>query len=491
MRRLPFKLHDFTRISWVSDSARAIWEPRTKRIMNAWLEIEWRAITAGVRSCCIALASPQQFIERAPKWAQVGLNALPFAMVGSTGDYSSTSAAVEYGKPFAFRFVLGSPQHVSEFKEAWEMSDDRAIGAFLGYPACCRDFFKRVWVDDGLVDTTWPMAGATPGSRIEDTVIEVSSTPKANILWRWMGVRAVSHLPCSFSCEATVELADRFVEVGRAHGFDEEMDWMLEILDWPAEWSALHGIAEIKTPILKVSTRTDATPCKYTVRYMGRSMPCEGARGLRFPFSVPSSPVLTESESFRQGLKNPIGDQPDRAQWYATDNGFSTVAAMEISHEPILRIANSVLATNPGTVLDLGCGNGVLLQRLLDANPSIVPFGVDLEASRIAHARELLPRFADNFVAGDLLDLESIWPEGRSYALALLMPGRLLEATPDRAAQLRTRLRSQCDRVLIYAYGDWLTRHGTLKGLAAATGFELVDTDNEQAAGFAEVIGFR
>jgi hypothetical protein len=268
------------------------------------------------------------------------------------------------------------------------------------------------------------------------------------------------------------------------------MDWMLQILDWPVEWSALHGIAEIKTPILKVSTCTDATPCKYTVRYKGRSTPPEAAQGLRFPFLMSSSPVVTESAGFKRGLENPIREQLAKAPWYATDNGFSTVAAMDRAHEPILKMANRVLAENPGLVLDLGCGNGALLKKLLDANPSITPFGTDRQTDRIAHARELLPRFADNFVAGDLFDMESLWPEGRSYALALLMPGRLLEVAPDRAARLRARLQNQCDRVLIYAYGDWLTRHGTLKGLATAAGFELAETEDEEVAGFAEVTGF-
>jgi len=489
MASLPFRLHDFTRISWVSDSAREVWGPRINRISNAWIEIEWLAITAGVRSCSITMASPELFVEHAPRWAQYGLNALPIALVGAGAGYTSTPVAAESGKPFAFRFVLGSPKHVLEFKEAWDESDDRAIGELLGYPTCCREFFKRIWIDEGLVDTTWPMAIATVPSDVGDTLVEISSPPKSNILWRWMGVRAVSHLPCSFACNSTIELADRFIEVGRKHGFDEEMDWLLQILDWPTEWSALHGIAEIKTPILKVSTRTDATPCKYTIQYKGRSTPSEGVPGLRFPFLVPSSPILTESDGFKRGLENPIGEQPTNAQWYATDNGFSTVAAMDSSHEPILKIANIVLTNNPGMVLDLGCGNGALLKKLLDMNSSIVPFGMDVEASRIAHARELLPRFADNFVSGDLFDMESVWPEGRKYALAMLMPGRLLEVAPDQAAQLRVRLQHQCDHVLIYAYGDWLTRHGTLKGLATAAGFELVGADDGEAAGFAEVTG--
>jgi hypothetical protein len=343
-----------------------------------------------------------------------------------------------------------------------------------------------VWVDEALVDTTWPMALATPSAQIHETHVEVSPLPKSNILWRWMGVRPVSHLPCSFACQATVALADRLIDVGRRNGYDQEMDWLLEILDWPVEWSAWHGVAEIKTPVLKVSTRTDATPCKYTVRYRGRSVPAEAAQGLRFPFVTAAAAPLTTSAAFQRGLEHPIGVQPATPPWFATDNGFATVAAMDRAHQPIVKLAGPALAENPGPVLDLGCGNGALLKRLLETQPAIVPFGVDSDAARIAHAQELLPQFADHLVAGNLFDLESFWPEGRRYALVLLMPGRLLEVAPARAAALRDRLRACCDRVLLYAYGDWLTRHGSLDGLAAQAGFRLVGADNGAPAAFAE-----
>jgi hypothetical protein len=528
MRRLPFRLQDFTRIAWASDGAREVWQPRIGRISNAWLEIEWQAVVAGLRACCITMATPEQFVERGPKWAEHGLTAVPLAMVGIAPSYASTSVAAQAGKPFAFRMVLGATQDVARFRAAFDASDDRTIGELLGYPACCREFFRRVWVDEAMVDTTWPMAVATAGAEIGDSVVEVDSPSKSNILWRWMGVRAVSHLPCSFTCQATMELADHLLDVGRKNGFGQEMDWMLEILDWPVEWTAMHGVAEIKTPVLKVSTRTDATSSKYTVRYRGRTTPPETARGLRFPFLTASAPVLTESEAFRRGLNQPIVEstptagaatflgaargtgticaehpagrcaangaspQPRNAAapapWYATDNGFSTAAAMDAAHAPLLAAANRLLAEQPGPVLDLGCGNGVLLEKLLAANPAIVPFGIDVDPSRVAHARELLPQWAENFAAGNLFDTESVWTDGRRYALALLMPGRLLEVAPTQAARLRARLAQQCDRVLIYAYGDWLTRHGSLKGLAAAAGLKLLVDDERATAGLAEVV---
>ena len=69
IRHLPFRLHDFTRVSWASDAAREVWQPRIGRVSNAWLEIEWLAVVAGLRACCITTASPEKFVECAAKWA--------------------------------------------------------------------------------------------------------------------------------------------------------------------------------------------------------------------------------------------------------------------------------------------------------------------------------------------------------------------------------------------------------------------------------------
>ena len=60
---------DFTRISWVSDTARAVWQPRISRITEAWMDVEWRAAAEGVRACGLQTVSPEQFLTQGAKWA--------------------------------------------------------------------------------------------------------------------------------------------------------------------------------------------------------------------------------------------------------------------------------------------------------------------------------------------------------------------------------------------------------------------------------------
>jgi len=477
MERLPFVLQDFTRLMWVSDAARDVWAPRVQQVTNAWLDIEWRAVVEGVRACAITFVTPERLVDQAAAWLDHGLLSLPLQMQGVTPSYAATPVAHAPGQPCVFRTVVGRARDVEAFRAAWLAADDERIGALLGYPPCCTSFFRRVWVNDSMVDTTWPMAAATAGITNGTREVTVTGPAPANILWRWMGVRAVPHLPCRTTCEPTRELGDRLLDVGRRSGYVEQMDWLEQMLSWPVEWSALHGIAEVKTPVLKVSTRTDATPVKYVVRREGTSYPAEGARGLGFPYEVPIRQRYTASPSFRRGLEQavPVAVAVSRSRDYASDNGFSTVAAMDEAHAPIVAFASALLGGDRESVLDLGCGNGALLAKLRAAHPGIIPYGVDHDAARIGRGRTLLADYADNFSVGDIFAADAAWAS-RRYDLALLMPGRLLEADAARSARVRDWLRANCDRLLVYAYGDWLTRYGSLAGLVETAGLTLQQT---------------
>ncbi len=65
------------------------------------------------------------------------------------------------------------------------------------------------------------------------------------------------------------------------------------------------------------------------------------------------------------------------------------------------------LITNPGTIIDLGCGNGLLLRYLLEkCNHNLIPYGIDwLEKSISQAKKEVLPEFADNFTVGNVKEI--------------------------------------------------------------------------------------
>lgn len=485
--RLSYVLPDFTRISWVSDKARATWEPRIQRIGHAWSEMEWRSVVSGLRRCALTSVPADRLIARSAEWAIGGLSTMPVAMSGTAPGYASTSVAPRAGEPFEYRVAVGGLSDVAELKQAIDAGDDGTMGRLLGFPACCITFFRRVWVTSGCVDTTWQMASNGAVASEEGRLIEVDPRApfQANILWRWMGVRAVPHLPCSFSCPHTVDFANLLMSSGRDLGFGSEMEWMEEILNWPASWSALHGIAQVKTPVLKVSTRTDATGHEFVVRRPGRRMPDEAAAGLVFPFRTPERPGVTHSVAFRRGLEAPIATSAVPPSWYASDNGFNTAMAMDEAHRPIVELVHTTIGET-GTVLDLGCGNGALLKKICGPRPNLIPFGMDLDVTKLEHARLLQPAFAENFVAGSMFD--GIPLDGDTvHSVVLLMPGRLLEVDEAWAAQLRSWLQGHFQHLLVYAYGDWLTKHDGLAGLTAKAGLRLLSSHRSGTAGFAQL----
>ena len=227
----------------------------------------------------------------------------------------------------------------------------------------------------------------------------------------------------------------------RELGFGAEIEWLREILGWPLEWSALHGIAEIKTPVLRASARTDATPRKYVVRWEGESYPEGGASGLSFPYPRPGRPKLTASAAFGRGLRHSPEVGETRPPWYWRDNGFDSLQSMAAAHAPLIELAREGLRDREGMVLDLGCGNGALLQKLCPAGTGLVPCGVDSREASIRHAKALCSDSADHFLTGDLFE-HRLWPgHGDRYLLTLLMVGRLLEK-PSKARDLLAAIQS-------------------------------------------------
>jgi hypothetical protein len=323
------------------------------------------------------------------------------------------------------------------------------------------------------------MAFKTSNGTQIDNEIEVNAFSLSNILWRWVGVRLVPHLPCSFDCQASEEIAKNMVKIGKEIGFEEEMDWIVEILSWPVEWSALHGIAEIKTPILKISTRTDAFPVPYVVRYLGGNYPEDGAKGLGFPYD---SGKMTENAT----AKKIAVAEWERTKWYYEDNGFCSKRTMELAHKPIVKLITDEIEDHAANVIDFGCGNGALLKRITDANFNIVPYGIDYIPERIEHAQRLHTKYRQNFFVGDIFDGNVFSNLKDQKYVGVLMIGRLVKVDKSKSEKLRSFLKEKCDYVVVYAYDDWCSSVESFANLVAEVGLSLIHKDPNFKVGLAK-----
>lgn len=313
---LNFRLHDFTRTVWVSEE----WKEKISRLSRVWQKIERN------RNSALIFVRPEELVDVTKEVKLNGNTTIILQNQTQAEDYSQTSIPFN-GKSLIYRVAIDKPWRDSQWREAF--GSDDLIGEMLGYPSCCRAFFREVWNKQDLIDTTLSMRGKL-------------SNPLNNILLRWLGIRLVSHLPCSHDCKQTRVIAQQNIELAYKLHLGKEIEEILELLAMSVKYSALHGIAEITTPFSKTMTRTDATKSEWKIQ--------------------------TDDLSLLWKL-----------------NGFKDLQSMNTAHQVIL---DAIGYIGPDTlVTDLGCGNGLLLSKIRDKFKCNI-VGVDNNSIAIRYAEQ-------------------------------------------------------------------------------------------------------
>lgn len=449
--RLGFELPEFRRVVWANREARDTWEPRIVRVANTWHQLERLAVVEGIKPATLQVIPPEE-LTKVSRWAlNHDLVCLPLAMQGVANGYSSMTPAIGKSGRFEYRVVIGNANLVGLFEEYWKEKNDELIGAALGFPPCCREFFQWMWNEQGWRDSTLPMSvnhDLTEKERADlvgrsGYVIpsnRVGGALECNILLRWLGLRLVSHLPCSFYCDATQRIGEKIGLLGVRSGFHTEMDWLTQMLSWPVRWESLHGVATITTPVLRVVTNSTALKSKIIVERDGPIYPDEGARGNQFPFKTIHKLTLRSRDEY-------------------TDNGFKSRVAMDKAHSVVVEVvlgcvANAAGGVDLGKVIDLGCGNGALLEKIVDKAPWLVPCGIEKDPSKHQRAARRLLALDPDLHIGDLHDGRHWNPP---YSVAVVSVNRFREVDLELARELLARLRDGCHKVVIYSYdaGKW------------------------------------
>lgn len=86
---------------------------------------------------------------------------------------------------------------------------------------------------------------------------------------------------------------------------------------------------------------------------------------------------MTEMQQRIETAKKPTGEQ-----------GISTLERMNQSHESLTFWALDFLAEEESTILDVGCGGGATLARLLEKYPSAIVHGIDYSPEGVALSKE-------------------------------------------------------------------------------------------------------
>jgi hypothetical protein len=426
MERLTIDLPEFMRTIWVSEQARTTWEHRFQQISRSWESIE-RLSVPSLRAAALQVVTPENLPELSEEVAKRGLVAFPLARQGtSNAGYQNATTEMRPGGPWNYRVVITRPEYIPGFVEAWRAQDNDAIGAFLGFPECCRNFYEWSWVKQGWRDV------AITGTVGEDGIDLTAMLPELhtvgyyqnNVFLRQLGVRLVSHLPCSLACSVSQDVGKANEKLAIKLGYLKEMEWSREILDWPLKWSSLHGVAIVTTPVVKVVYNTDALSEKVEILKDGDRYPAEGGRG-DFPFRK-SVHVVNSSR----------------------DNGFSSQDAMLNAHAMIVQGVMSLNIPEGAKIVDLGCGDGQLLETISDV-VKVVPIGVESDKKRFEKASARLVGRAHQLCHADLF---AFWDGDSQYFLGLVSINRLAEASADKAKDLLRRLKLHCEHVIFYSY---------------------------------------
>jgi trans-aconitate methyltransferase len=92
--------------------------------------------------------------------------------------------------------------------------------------------------------------------------------------------------------------------------------------------------------------------------------------------------------------------------WQQSGVGLRTPRSMQ--DWEVLRRPIAACLSSAGTLLDVGCANGYLLECLLrwtqERRVRIIPYGVDFSAKLVALARQRLPQYADQLFVGNAWD---------------------------------------------------------------------------------------
>lgn len=271
--RADFVLPPFTRLAWAGEPARRAWQEPLQGVRDAWDAVQREAVRAGMRQASLLSLPLERLDEHAAAAEAAGLAVVPLCVdVMPPAPLSGAQAAVW------LRAACCAPGTEHALAAAWRAGDHDAVAGALDVPACCLAAF-RAWRGEGVLD---PVPLIAWGSSAEDGQVE--GYPECNVLWRRAGLRALHHLPCSWACEASRVAGRAHVELARALGHGAEAGLLLELLGWPVEWSALHGISELRTPVFKVVARADATLGKHTVRWAGSAYPAGAPTGHVFPY---------------------------------------------------------------------------------------------------------------------------------------------------------------------------------------------------------------
>lgn len=272
--RLDVQLPRFARTSWASEAARAVWEPRLDAMKSRAVDTILSAVERGALPLGIIEVSPDGVFDLRVAIEQRGLRYARAERRDLCGVTPLRVASRHGSTAPAEVFLVGDDAAAAA--DAW--SDDDVLERLAGVPDCCHKSHAAL---AGWREAWWPVGCAT--AQASEHAADCRPHAAGSLLLHLLEAAGLPFVPCRFDCAEAAARLDGML----AAAPDGVAPFMRAVAAWPVEWSALHGIAEIRTPVMKRISRSDATAEKLVVRCGGAPDSVEAAaQGKTFPFVV-------------------------------------------------------------------------------------------------------------------------------------------------------------------------------------------------------------
>ncbi|MFC5699993.1 radical SAM protein [Cohnella faecalis] len=271
MEKEASSLERFFRFAFVGESQRAVWAPRLTAIRSALARIEVLAVAKKMANAVIVHLEPAEVFQFHQYAAEHGLHC----------------RLLNEGRRERWaRLIVGSQEVVAAGERWTSNATESRLPQLPIMPICCRQANEER-LRAGIIDPVWHAAASVGSDEEAVDQVDVKGRNALNPFLRPLGANLLGYQPCSFACEESRSVESAKLALGREAGLHEEMDWLEEMLQWPVEWKSLHGIAEVKTGILRYQYHTDYSSKALKIRYHGSSLASDAAQGLSFAYRRP------------------------------------------------------------------------------------------------------------------------------------------------------------------------------------------------------------
>ena len=264
----------FSRMVWKGQENKNIWADSIAICSQQVQELEIKTVLANLRKCSWRTIREENLPEFSEQMGNIGLIVLPVKYVGVWEGFSHVTQPIKPGQPkMVYCIISSKKEDAFGFRNAFENNEIAAQGHYLGYPRCCSEWFQEQY-SNGIPDPIWQAAQNSIHDMDGENKILLDFKmihPLSNPLLRYEGIRVSFHIPCSFHCKETIEIAEKQLNlINIVHRKILERLLMMNM-----KWSALHGIGIVETPIFISNFNTIPTAEKYEVKLMNGYIPGE------------------------------------------------------------------------------------------------------------------------------------------------------------------------------------------------------------------------